>query len=63
MAYRHAVVNLTGFLPDDVLPKPNLGEFDMDKVYIYYRSNGDLYLYDSTLDKEFNLFNLENEVV
>lgn len=63
MAYRHAVVNLTGILPDNILPKPNLGKSDMDKVHIYYRSNGDLYLYDSTLDREFNLFDLENEVV
>lgn len=62
MAYKHAVVNLSGIMPDGVLPKPNLGKFDEDKVHIYYRSNGNLYLFDSTLNTEFNLFNLENEV-
>ena len=63
MAYKHAVVNLTGIMPDGVLPKPNLGKSNMDKVHIYYRSDGNLYLYDSTLGLEFNLFDLENEVV
>lgn len=62
MAYKHAIVNLSGIMPDGVLPKPNLGEYNEDRVHIYYRSDGTLYLYDSTLDKEFNLFNLENEV-
>lgn len=55
---KRIVVNLTGVLPDGVLPSVKSDTDDLDKVYIYYRTDGDLYLYDTILKHEFNLFKL-----
>ena len=63
MVYKHAVINLTGVLPDNVFPTPNDGEDTKDFVYIYYRNDGQLYLYDTESKHEFNLFNLAEDVV
>lgn len=56
--YKHAVVNLIGALPDDILPSSSVKDAGHDYVFIYYRTDGNLYLYDTTLNHEFNLFNL-----
>lgn len=52
-----AIVNLIGIMPDGVMPN-NVSD-SVDYVFIYYRNDGDLYLYDTVLKYEFNLFNLE----
>ena len=46
-------------MPDKVYPNNTSNSENIDNVYIYYRSDGDLYLYDTSLMHEFNLFNLE----
>jgi hypothetical protein len=56
---KKAIINLIGALPDGVLPSVINDISDLDKVYIYYRNDGNLYLYDTALGCEFNLFELE----
>jgi hypothetical protein len=59
MASKHAVVNLIGVMPDGVIPnQKESADVGLDIVYIYYREDGDLYLYDTTSKKEFNIFKL-----
>jgi hypothetical protein len=46
-------------MPDNVIPSiSNTKDKGKDQVFIYYRSDGDLYLYDVNINREFNLFNL-----
>jgi hypothetical protein len=54
-----AIVNLVGVMPDGVTPDKAPDCENCNPVFIYYRTDGDLYLYDSILDWEFNLFKLE----
>ena len=59
MASKHAVVNLIGVMPDGVIPNQKESvDSGLDIVYIFYREDGDLHLYDTASKKEFNLFKL-----
>ena len=49
------VINL-GILSDISLLEANIP----DRYYIYYKADGDLYMYNSFKDKEINLFKLGN---
>ena len=57
MIYSRNVISITGIIPDDTLPitSPNV---DPTSVVIYYRTDGNLYLYDLQLMQEFDLFNM-----
>lgn len=57
--YKHAKINLTGVMPDGIIPNKEVTQdVGLDYVFIYYRTDGNLYLYDTALKREFNLFNL-----
>ena len=56
---KYAVINLTGTLPDDILPSNIEQGEDKDMVFIYFRNDGNLYLYDAVKNHEFNLFELD----
>lgn len=57
--YKHANVNLIGVMPDNVIPSiDETKDKGKDQVFIYFREDGDLYLFDTTLEHEFNLFTL-----
>lgn len=57
--YKVAKINLVGILPDGVLPSiEETKRKGIDQVSIYFRADGNLYLYDAELEEEFNLFSL-----
>jgi hypothetical protein len=56
MANVKVVIDAVGTMPDGVLPiKPDPS---IDFIYIYYRTDGNLYLFDSRSGHEFDLFNM-----
>lgn len=57
MSFPRKVVSITGVLPDDTLPKTS-SNTDPTSVFLYYRTDGNLYLYDLRLKQEFDLFNM-----
>lgn len=49
-------INLIGVLADGVMPtRENSSD---ETIYVYYRADGDLYLYDCGQEAEFNLMQL-----
>jgi len=52
-------VNLIGTMPDGVIPSiEETKDKGKDQVFIYFRNDGNLYLFDAVKDYEFDLFNL-----
>ena len=57
--YKQSVINLVGTIPDNVIPSISETQAKgIDAVFIYFRSDDNLYLYDTKLNTEFDLFNM-----
>lgn len=57
--YRHTSIDLLGTMPDNVYPSAvKLQNEKLDYVFIYFRNDGNLYLYDTLRSTEFNLYTI-----
>ena len=52
------VISIIGVMPDGVFPVKPVENGELDFVSLYYRTDGNLYLFDSSNGFEHNLFNM-----
>lgn len=57
MSYSRNVISIIGKIPNNTLPQISPTE-DPESIVLYYRMDGNLYLYDLKNKKEYDLFNM-----
>ena len=57
MTYPRNVITITGIMPDNVFPIAS-SNTDPTSVYLYYRTDGKLYLYDLVTLLEYDIFDM-----